>query len=71
MGHVKVRMMGQQELAPNNWKENDEMVDIIREDLWQKAYNEMEVAKEVIVISSRDEDLLADEANCVCLFCRK
>ncbi|GJR16035.1 hypothetical protein Tco_0798687 [Tanacetum coccineum] len=44
-----------------NWKENNERVDIIFEDLWQKAYNESEVVKKVVVISSSDEDLSSDE----------
>ncbi|GKC87079.1 hypothetical protein Tco_1147728 [Tanacetum coccineum] len=43
-----------------NLKENDEIVDIILEDLWQKTYNEPEVAK-VIVISTSNEDLSSDE----------
>ncbi|GJZ62957.1 magnesium transporter MRS2-1-like protein, partial [Tanacetum coccineum] len=43
-----------------NWKESDELVDMILEDMWQKAYNEPDVAK-VIVMSSIDEDLSADE----------
>nr|GEV25033.1 reverse transcriptase, RNA-dependent DNA polymerase [Tanacetum cinerariifolium] len=40
---------------------NGEIVDIILKDLWQKAYNESEVVKEVIRISSSDEDLSSDE----------
>nr|GEZ66144.1 hypothetical protein [Tanacetum cinerariifolium] len=41
-------------------EENGEIVDIILKDLLQKAYNESEVVK-VIVISSSDEDLSSDE----------
>ncbi|GKA63357.1 hypothetical protein Tco_0762963 [Tanacetum coccineum] len=43
-----------------NWKEDGEIFDIILEDFWQKACNEPEVAK-VIVISFSDEDLSTDK----------
>ncbi|GJT39633.1 hypothetical protein Tco_0939498 [Tanacetum coccineum] len=44
-----------------NWKEDDSWSDSILDDIWNKFYNEPEVAKEVIVISSSDEELLTYE----------
>ncbi|GJY97060.1 hypothetical protein Tco_0513970 [Tanacetum coccineum] len=41
--------------------ENDELVYIILEELWRKAYNEPEVAKEVNVMLSSKEDLSSNE----------
>nr|GEY86376.1 hypothetical protein [Tanacetum cinerariifolium] len=49
-----------------NRKENGELVDEILEDLRKKAYNDLKVTKELIVISSSDEEIVVMGVSASC-----